>query len=201
MQRVFSSYENLKIYIGANGIYNTYADDMLRNHLECIGSGCGSFELEIDKNIYEVTILSSRDEKQFELYDIEKYNYAYILNINMNYIEHYQKVRLLKILVNKMGEVSYDIGKLIGNIMDTENYKNDLLTIKNDTIESIYEVAKSIFSLRDRLDLLLAEVKLYSTYKEREGEYLYIGSDNEYELNKKWATLQYNRIYDMLGAL
>lgn len=201
MQRVFSSYENLKIYIGASGVYSEYADDMLRNHLECMGSGCGSYLLEIDKNIYEVTILSSRDEKEFELYDIEKFNYAYILNMNMNFLEHNRKIKLLKILVNKISEVSYDIGKLIGCELETENYKNDLLTIKNDTMESIFEVAESFSSLREKLDLFLAEIKMYSIYREREGEYEYIGSDNEYELNKRWAQLQYNKIYDMLGVL
>ena len=201
MQRVFSTYENLKIYIGASGIYNTYADDMLKNHLECMGSGCGSFELEIDKNIYEVRVLSSRDEKEFEMYDIEKFNYVYILNMNMCFIEHYQKVRLLKILINKLSEVSYDYGKLIGKFEDTENYKNDLLSIKNDTIESIFEVAKSILSFRDRLDLFMADVKTYSRYREYEGEYEYIGSDNEYEMNKRWGQLQYNKIYNMIKEL
>lgn len=201
MQRVFSSYENLKIYIGASGIYSTYADMMLKNHLECMGSGYGSFELEIDNNIYEVRVLSSRDEKEFELYDIEKFNYVYILNIDMNFIEHYQKIKLLKVLINKFSEVSYDYGKLIGICEDTENYKNDLLSIKNDTMESIFEVAKSILSFRDRLELFLAEIELYGRYREYEGEYEYIGSDNEYELNKRWAQLQYNKIYNMIGEL
>ena len=77
MKRVFTNYEKLKQYIGADGIYSRYADDELRNHLESIGSNTGWFELEIENNVYTVEVNS------YEV-GIEEYKYSFILNINQS---------------------------------------------------------------------------------------------------------------------
>lgn len=62
MNKVFTNYDDLKIYIGADGIYSTYAEDELSNYLGCVGSNIGSFKLEIDDKKYEITVSSKENE-------------------------------------------------------------------------------------------------------------------------------------------
>lgn len=194
MKRVFTNYEKLKQYIGADGIYSRYADDELRNHLECIGSNTGWFELEIENNVYTVEVNS------YEV-GIEEYKYSFILNINQSFIENETKRKILKKLINKYGEIRFHLGELFRNELDTENLKDDLEEIENNTFEDIKELIISISYNKTSIELFIKEIELYGKYKEQKGKYVYIGSDNEYELNKKWAELQYKRIQKMLHEI
>lgn len=62
MNKVFTNYDDLKKYIGADGIYSTYAEEELANYLGCVGSNIGSFPLEIDSKKYEITVSSKENE-------------------------------------------------------------------------------------------------------------------------------------------
>ena len=194
MKRVFDNYEKLKIYIGADGVYSVYADNQLREHLECIGSDIGYFELEIENNVYTVEVNS------YEV-GIEEYRYIYILNINQSFIENETKRKILKILINKYVEIKFYLGQLSRNTLNTEILKDDLREIQKNTFEDIKELVTSISYNKTSIELFIEEIKIYGKYKYQEGKYLYVGSENEYELNKKWAKLQHERIQKMLHEI
>lgn len=69
--RKFDNYEDLKKYIGADGIYSEYAETELSDYLGCIGSNTGSFELQIDDREYVITVNSYEVEEDRFKYEYE----------------------------------------------------------------------------------------------------------------------------------
>lgn len=190
MRKVFNDYEKLKKYIGADGIYSRYADEELSNHLACIGSNTGWFELEIEDNRYYIEPLS------YEI-GIEEYEYSFILNINMNLIDNYNKKNILKKLLIKYAEIKYMQGSLSINDEENEILKDELIEIENNTFEDIRELIIDLINNRNVKNQLLMNIKLYGKEKEKFGEYTYKGSDNEYDFSE----FSFNKYFEKINRI